>query len=461
MFRSIRWDLLAWQAVILLAVVGGFGATLFLQVRYATFERVDADLLGAAQVVAAQLQETGSAQSVEIPAAYRQRFGLAAADAPYLVVWDAAGRVRIASGIDPGQFPPIPPLPVPESSAPFFSRSRGPFREVIVPAASQAQVLVGRQMGRERNELRRLLGWLWGAGLGIVALGLAWAWSLSRRLLAPVERMTGIAERISASNLSERIEAAGTKAELNRLAQVLNGMFERLQASFERQARFTADASHELRTPTAVVLAQSEWALAQPRSPEEYREALDACCRAAQRMQSLIEGLLTLARLDAGQLEIRRAPVDLRQLVESAIALLEPLAAQKQIELRADLRAVQVTGDAAGLAQVVANLLDNAVIYNREKGQIRLRLWAQEQQAILTVADTGIGIAQDDLVRIFERFYQVDQSRSGNRGGVGLGLALCQEIVRGHGGTLEVASVVGEGTTFTVRLLNASPLARG
>jgi heavy metal sensor kinase len=264
--------------------------------------------------------------------------------------------------------------------------------------------------------------------------------------------MTGTAERISASNLSERIDESRIKSELGRLAQVLNRMFARLEASFARQASFTADASHELRTPISVVVAQSELALASQRSPAEYQEALKACYRAAKRMEALVEGLLTLARMDAGQPENHQESVDLRAVVESSVALLQPLAGQKQVELTCDLQTVQVAGDAARLGQVVANLVSNAVTYNREGGRVRLQFVAEGHQAILTVSDTGIGIGQADLPRVFERFYRVDKARTGNRGGAGLGLAICQEIVRHHGGTIDVASAIGEGTTFTVRL---------
>ncbi|MCX7424544.1 MAG: HAMP domain-containing sensor histidine kinase [Planctomycetia bacterium] len=452
MLRSIRWNLLGWQAVILVAVVVGFGATLFLRVRYATLERVDADLLGAAQVVVAKLQQTGSAEQLEMPEAYRHRFGTAPEDAPYLVVWDADGRVQIASDAAPADLEPGPELLATEGPRPFHQRSRGPFREVIVRGPSDSQVLVGRQIGRERNELSRLLWWLLGTGLGIVGLGLTWAWFLSGRILTPIEQMTGIAERISASNLSERIDESRIKSELGRLAQVLNRMFGRLRTSFERQARFTADASHELRTPISVVLAQSELALAKQRSPEEYQEALGACYRAAKRMESLVDGLLTLARIDAGQLEIRHEPVDLRRVVEYSVALLKPLADQKQIELKCDLQMVRVTGDAERLGQVVANTVSNALTYNREGGQVRLLLTTEDHDAVLTVSDTGIGIAESDLPRVFERFYRVDRARTGNSGSIGLGLAICREIVLSHGGIIDVASVLGEGTTFTVRL---------
>ncbi len=457
MFRSIRWNLLGWQAMILVAVVVGFGATLFFRIRYATLEQVDADLLGAAQVVVTKLQQTGSPQHLEIPEAYRYRFGDDSADAPYLAVWDAQGRVQLTSRAAPADLRPASQLPAAEGPRPFYRRDRGPFREVIVRGPADSQVLVGRQIGRERNELRRLFWWLAGTGGAVLCFGLLWAGFLSRRILVPIEQMTGTAERISASNLSERIDESRIKSELGRLAQVLNRMFGRLQASFERQARFTADASHELRTPVSVVLAQSELALAKQRSPEEYQEALGACYRAAKRMDALVDGLLTLARIDAGQLEIRHEPVDLRQVVENSVALLKPLADQKQIELKCNLQVVVVSGDAERLGQVVANLMNNAITYNHEGGQVRLHLAAEEDNATLSVSDTGIGIEDSDLSRVFERFYRVDKARTGNSGGIGLGLAICQEIVLSHGGMIDVASVAGNGTTFTVRLPLRSP----
>jgi two-component system phosphate regulon sensor histidine kinase PhoR len=169
-------------------------------------------------------------------------------------------------------------------------------------------------------------------------------------------------------------------------------------------------------------------------------------------MESLVDVLLTLARMDAGQLEIRHEPVDLRQVVENCVAVLKPLAKQKRVEVECDLQAVQAIGDAERLGQVAANLANNAVTYNREGGQVRLHLVAEEHDAVLTVSDTGIGIGESDLPKVFERFYRADKARTGGRGGIGLGLAICREIVQSHGGMINVASVVGEGTTFTVRL---------
>ena len=170
-----------------------------------------------------------------------------------------------------------------------------------------------------------------------------------------------------------------------------------------------------------------------------------------------MDGLLTLARIDAGQLASHHEPVDFREVVNSSVELFQPLADRKHIEVACDLQTVQVAGDAERLCQVVANLIGNAISYNHEGGQVRLHLAAEEHYVVLSVSDTGLGIGESDLPRIFERFYRVDPARSGAHGGVGLGLAICQEIVRNHGGIIDAASVVGEGTTFTVRLPILTP----
>ena len=232
MFRSIRWNLLGWQAVVLVTVVAGFGATLFLRVRYATLERVDADLLGAAQVWRRELQSDRSAGNWRFPKPTDIASARRPAERALSRRLGRRGRCKSPPTRPLPIFSPRRDLPRREGRFPFYGRSRGPFREVIVREPWGWQVLVGRQIGRERNELRRLLWWLLGTGLGIVGSGTDLGLVSFSPDLTPVEQMTGIAERISASNLSERIDESRIKSELGRLAQVLNRMFGRLQASF-------------------------------------------------------------------------------------------------------------------------------------------------------------------------------------------------------------------------------------
>jgi two-component system OmpR family sensor kinase len=205
-----------------------------------------------------------------------------------------------------------------------------------------------------------------------------------------------------------------------------------------------------LRTPVTVILTQTQLALSRERSPAEYRQTIEACQRASQRMRRLTESLLALARLDAGQEHIKRLHVDLASLVRECADLVQPLAADRQVTLRLEIQPVACPGDSDRLAQVLTNLITNAIQYNRPAGEVVVRAEIRDALAVIAVRDTGVGIAAEDLPRVFERFYRSDKSRTS--GGNGLGLSICQAIITAHGGTIEVASEPGSGTTFTIHL---------
>jgi signal transduction histidine kinase len=236
-------------------------------------------------------------------------------------------------------------------------------------------------------------------------------------------------------------------------------MFARLQEEFSRQTRFTADASHELRTPVALLHSQIELALKRERSPEEYREALETCLRASGRMRALLDGLTTLARADAGKLTLALRPVDLVALAQDVVDQHEVEAERTKISLQTSLPGVpvEVNGDPVFLSRLLANLLANAVRHTPDGGRIVVSVTADQREAVLSVADSGCGIPEEDLPRIFDRFYRVDKARSRSSGGSGLGLAICRSIVEAHSGTITVSSRLEQGTTFVVRLPIRSP----
>lgn len=387
-------------------------------------------------------------RGVSLPMSFEERFA-SLAQPPYLVIWYSSGGVLKASPSVRDDLPPAEPDLNPEQSR---SRQRGQLREVLIAGPEGTRILVGRSIERETAGLARLTWQLVLTGIGLFAVGLVGGWWLSGRAVAPIATMSTTAASISASNLSQRIDVAGVDDELGELGQVLNAMFARLEAAFTQQIRFTADASHELRTPLAVLLTHIELALSRPRSPEAYRESLGTCLRAVQRMQSLAEGLLMLARADAGKLELRRGRVDLRKVVQESVSLLGALPKQHGIRIQLDLHPAEVIGDPDRLGQVVTNLTANAIQYNRTGGQVTLTTGRDGGQAVLTVRDTGVGIPHEHLPHIFDRFYRVDKVRSRERGGSGLGLAICKSILDAHDGTITVESAAGVGATFTVRL---------
>jgi heavy metal sensor kinase len=326
---------------------------------------------------------------------------------------------------------------------------------VAIRGPAGTTILVSRDVDRDLAELDRLAGRLAAVGLGVFAVGLLGGWWLSGRAVRPIEAMGRTAEGITARTLSDRIDLAGIDQEFERLGSTLNAMLDRLESAFERQMRFTADASHELRTPLSVILTHAELAMARPRSAEEYRESLGTCRRAAGRMKALVEDLLTLARADAGQLDLKRGAVDLRGIALDHADQLGPLAESRGVRVEVLGDHVRVLADATRLGQVVTNLLSNAITYNRPGGAVSVSTRLDGDCGILHVADTGPGIPEADRPHLFDRFYRVDLARSRETGGSGLGLSICKSIVEALGGSIGVSSIEGEGTTFEVRLPRA------
>ncbi len=365
----------------------------------------------------------------------------------YFAVFSPANSPLRRSANTPGDVAP--------PSGSFFDeyfRNRGEFRERVSRSRGGLGVVVGRSIASDAAELRRLALWLGVAAAGVLALGLAGGWWVATRAIRPIDAISAAAQKIAAGDLAERIGIGETDSELGRLAQVLNGTFDRLCEAFARQSRFTADASHELRTPVAVILAQTETILARDRPPAEYREALEACRRAARRLRHLTESLLVLARMDSGAPEEPPEPVALDRVATEALDLLHPLATERSVRMDADLSPAPCPGRADRLAQVAANLISNAIHYSRPGGTVLVRTAMEDGRAVLSVHDTGIGIAGNDLPHIFERFYRADPSRARADGRTGLGLAIVKAIVEAHHGTIDIESREGEGSLFTVRL---------
>jgi len=334
----------------------------------------------------------------------------------------------------------------------FRWRDNGNLREVIVPGPFDSYVLVGRSVARERQDLRKLAWVFFGVGAGVLAIGLAGGWLLSSRAIRPIHTITETARSISATDLSRRIDVQDTQTELGELAETLNDTFDRLDKAFQRQVQFTADASHELRTPLAVIHSHAELALSRERSADEYRQTLEACLRASKRMKSLVESLLVLARADAGRLELNTSEFDLKSAAEESVHMVEPLAKENEVRIESELAPVEIKADRTRISQLITNLLSNAIRYNRTGGGVKLGVGRENGEAILTVADTGVGIPEDDQRHVFERFFRADKARSREVGGSGLGLAICQSIVEAHGGTISFTSKPNQGTTFVVKL---------
>jgi heavy metal sensor kinase len=287
----------------------------------------------------------------------------------------------------------------------------------------------------------------------IMMISASGAFFIAKKALSPIKEISDTIKGISESNLSERITTRNVPKELRGLAASFNHTFERLEKSFKRQKQFVADASHELRTPLSVILSQSEITLRRERSAGEYKNALTAIEEAAGLMSEIVGKLLALARLSAEKIERKMELIDLNEVIRQAVKIVTPLAAQKGISINLPVYEQPVIpGDRPSLLELVVNVLDNAIKYNISDGKIDIFIKKERSFIVTEIKDTGIGIPEKDLDRVFDRFYRVDKSRSRESGGIGLGLSICEEIVKLHGGRIEIKSKEGMGTTVTVYL---------
>jgi heavy metal sensor kinase len=284
---------------------------------------------------------------------------------------------------------------------------------------------------------------------------------LSQRALAPVDTIVQTARAISGANLHSRLAKLNTGDEIQRLSDTLNEMLDRIEQAFQRIIQFTADASHELRTPVALMRTEAELALRKSRGEVEYKDSLRHILLEAERTTTLIEELLSLARADSGCETLNLRPVDLRETLRALVADWHRVATIRNLQFRENIPAMEsyVVGDETELRRVVNIILDNAFKYTPPAGTVELSLTQYEDQAVVMVRDSGVGIAAEEQGKIFERFYRVDKARSRDLGGAGLGLSIAQWIVQQHRGSIEVESAPGQGSIFRVKLpLSASPV---
>jgi heavy metal sensor kinase len=424
--KSIRFRLTAWYAIILTAGFALFGGLIWLSLRHRLLDEIDQDLDGRAS----RFEKYFRAESLETSdKQLRDELDEFCQALPPLSYIDLRGSFAFR-------------YPLERPSANFRTLHRN-----FTIANESFDLEVGESVGGVQHTLdllRLLLLGLSPVVILIACLGGAW---LSARALKPVSDLTAAALTISIENLSGRLPVPDTGDELARLTEVLNTMLARLEGAVKTLSQVVADASHEFRTPLAVIRTTAELALRRARAPKAYRDSLQEIAAEAERMTALVEDLLILARSDAGAVDMPLAPLDLREVLGDVLGEMKSLAGFRRIQIK--LPAGQpsvVAGNRLALHRLFLVLLDNAVKYSPEGGEVMVTL----SDHSVKIQDFGPGIAAADLPHIFERFYQADRARS--QGGYGLGLSLAESIVKAHGGSIEVTSIPGEGSTFVVRL---------
>jgi heavy metal sensor kinase len=457
-FGSLRFRLTAWYFLSLAVILAlfGFGARFAMQT--SLFEAVDHDLRTRIQDVRQFIEHQMNVGPGQLMNEFREQSMLGVGGS-LLQVCDESGAVLLRSA-RLGEYPLSLMQPCSANSGIEYKTGRTERSSLRV--ASQAVTVKGKRftiqvaepMHEFEESMERFEGMLLvAAPLFLILASLGGFW-MSRRALAPVDRITRDARLISISNLSRRLEVPRANDELQRLTQTLNEMLDRIDKSVRRMVQFTADASHELRAPLTLIYTAAEFSLRRERKPEELLDAMRKVVRESARTASLVDDLLVLARADSGTDELRVAPVDLAAVARNVYEQVLTLAKPKHIQVSIDHAEEQVIvqGDEEALARLFLILLDNAVKYTPDNGQISFKVRSRDSHAEAIIRDTGIGIAAEDLPHIYDRFWRADKVRSRNLGGAGLGLSIALWIVQQHGGEIEARGEIGQGSQFTVRL---------
>jgi heavy metal sensor kinase len=446
---SLSLRLAGWFSAIFLGGFALFGVVMWLDLAYSLAQGRDRTLTRRAARITELLDATGGDPDSAREVRFEQLTDVMS-EGNLIEVLDSSGKLVLPRDQKAPDFPwpTLTGLPTRDQFGDVDYNGRV-FRLYRHPRHPYV-ILVAGQLEDNRNMMARFaagLAWATPAMLGLCALA---GYFLNRRALQPVDQITAMLRSISIGNLSQRLPVANTRDELQRLAETCNEMLARLEDAVERINRFTADASHELRSPVALIRTVAEYALRNPKIDAESREAFEEILAESVETSQLLEDMLTLARADAGYGSTVFEAVDLSQVVEDAAARQRPLAEAKQqtVTVRTSGPA-WISGDRSSLRRLVWILLDNAVKYTPAKGSIAVGLMATASEAVLTVRDSGIGIPEELLPHIFDRFVRADPSR-GEVNGTGLGLAIAKWIAGAHRAKLSVQSREREGSVFRV-----------
>jgi len=460
MTLPIRLRLTAWYFAILAVVLSAFGISAYFAMRHSIRQTVDEELQirceGVHQLIERDIQR---GHKDDLPEGLREHTELRQGGA-LLQVSDEQGNWLYRSTVMSDYGVPRPAT-VPRRATEFMGKDV-PLRiwtQKVSVGGESYLIQSAFEMDDFYEALNHFALLLYIAIPSLLLCAAAGGYWISTRALAPVDQIAQTARTISAQNLSSRLVVPKTGDELQRLSETLNGMLERLEAAFKEITQFTADASHELRTPVAVMRTRAELSLRKARSAEEYRDVIAEVLTELEKTSGLIEQLMFLARADSGAETLHFAPTNVSEVLREACHQGSALAEAKQIGFQERISgdSMWIQGDATSLRRLFLILIDNAVKYTPANGQVEVSLQRNDGYAVAQVRDTGIGIAEADLPNVFERFYRADKARTRESGGVGLGLSIGRWITEVHAGTIEVQSSPGRGSKFQIRLPIANP----
>ena len=463
--RSIHARLILWYTALVLFTSIGFGAYTYYSLHHRLYDEMRETLARrAAHIGKNMLSQMGSNASETLAHRIQDVYSPEKSNR-FIRVSRVDGTILYVSG--PPQDDAFDPTAIPPAKKHANSVSERIERissgeQLLVIGVNSAKDGTGYivEMGAPTDQIdsvlrKQIVTFLIGQPF-VIALAIFGGSILVRRALQPVEEIRATAEKITFSNLSQRLPIATTGDALEHLSVTLNQMLERLEHAYQQASRFSADASHELRTPLTIMRSELEAIESTLRAwepPLPFSERISNILEETERLSGIVEGLFALARLDAGEAKMENAVFDLAELVQSTVEQMQLLAEEKRLSVDIDApQPIFVMGDAPQLKRAVVNLYDNAIKYTLAGGVIAFSVRASGPKAVLIVRDNGIGISAEALPHVFERFYRADKTRPRVTQGAGLGLSIVLAICQAHGGTARIHSVMETGTAVTVEL---------
>jgi heavy metal sensor kinase len=449
---SIRVRLTSWYSVALALMLIVYATATYLAVRHEFYEQFDDQLHDDYEAAENSLAIAPNGRVIW-PGDRRRDPD---AEERGVEVWSATGDLLYRSDAAP-MLPPVLLAATPSDYQYASLHAGGHLWRTLtaVRAVGGRTVLlrVTRPEDRLRTQLWEILVVLVFGLPVIVGLAAVGGYILARRALTPIDHLASEARRITADRLHERLSVPNQHDEIGRLAAVINETFGRLESSFDQLRRFTADASHELRTPLAVIRGTGEATLSEARTVPECQEAIGSMLEEVDRLTTLVDTLLRLSHGDAGTVRLRREPISFGQVTRDAVGSLGILAEERNQRIAIDINDdVAVTGDRLVLREAITNVVDNAIKYSPPGSTISIRVATDRDEAVLTVSDQGPGIPTEHRERIFDRFFRIDEARSRDRGGAGLGLAIAKWAVDVNGGRISVADAPTRGSEFRISM---------
>lgn len=461
-FQTIRFRLTLWYVVILGIILCSFSGFLYLTLSSSLHKYMDAKIKGIADFVSSSYSSPYSRYGVNLDRIVEEATGMRPTG-KFIQVLDTTGRIGLKSD-NLGTFQlPISILALRNAAKGIVTYetnrtiSTSPIRIVTVPILEGRRITNIVQVASSLEDMEEALHTLFlilsitiPSALAVASLG---GHFLANRALKPVDEVTNTARAITSHNLNKRIRIKKVKDEIGRLAETFNDMISRLDQSFKQIRQFSADASHELKTPLTVLRGEIDVALRRQRTAHHYKAILRSNLEEINNMTKVVDDLLLLSRADTGELNLVKTSTDLSEFLSEVQVQSQVLATPKSIDVYFhNNQKAYALADPLRLKSMMLNLIENGIKYSPEGGRIDITLKKEDSCAVIQISDQGIGIPQDALPYVFDRFFRVDKARSRQEGGSGLGLSICKWIAEGHNGSISVKSELGKGSTFTVRI---------